>query len=121
MVVSEIMERLSPNIAPQDRRTDTQSHRDPVFSLIPVGNRRECHDSTDRRAHGSRDKAPDHEHADHCYAPGKMDKPKLDRCICTAAAFTDEENAPAKMKTKHMIIMFSSPAPAGHGVELLLK
>ena len=111
IVVSEIMDRLSPNMAPPTTAPAQTAMEKPVFSLISTAMGARVvivptevpmemeikHPMTNSPATATLD--------------GRMDSPKFTVLSAPPAALTAPEKAPAARKIRHMVIIFSSPTP----------
>ena len=112
MVVSEIMERLSPNIAPLTTAPIQTAIENPVFSLIPMAMGASAPMvpilvpmETDMKQPMSISPAT-------AIPGGRMDNPRATVLSAPPAAVTVPEKAPAARKIRHMVTIFSSPTPA---------
>ena len=111
MVVSEIIDRLSPNIAPQTTAPIQRAGENPVLSLIPA--------ATGARAAmvpilvpiDREIKQPISIRPMTATEDGRMERQKFTVLSTPPAARTAPENPPAARKIRHMVMMFSSPTP----------
>ena len=111
MVVSEMMDRLSPNIAPQTTAAAQIAIGKPVFSLIPAAIGASAVMVPTEVPIEMEIKQPMTKSPATAMPPGRIDRPRLTVLSTPPEARTAPEKAPAARKIRHMVRMFSSPAP----------
>ena len=109
--MSETIERLSPNIAPHTAAPMQRGIDMPVFSLMLIAIGARVTIVPTEVPIDVEIKQPTTNTPTMAIFPGIIERPKLTAESAPPAAFTDAENAPASINTRHIIIMFSSPAP----------
>lgn len=111
IVVSEIIERLSPNIAPLMTAPMHMAREIEVFSLIPtaIGASAEIVPTLVPMDMERKQPIINSPAADQL--AGSSFNPKFTVCSTPPAADTAPENAPAVRKIRHMVIIFSSASP----------
>ncbi len=111
MVVSEIIDRLSPNIAPQTTAAMHTGSEIPACSLMPMAIGCKATIVPTEVPIEVEIKQPIRNSPTTTILLGRMARPNATAASAPPAALTDAENAPASKKIMHIIIMFSSPAP----------
>ena len=111
MVVSEIIERLSPNIAPETTAPVQRATLSPVCSLIPKAiGARAITVPTDVPM-DMEIKHPIIKRPITAKLGGRKERPRLTVLFTPPDALTAPEKAPAARKIRHIVIMFSSATP----------
>ena len=111
MVVSEIMDRLSPNMAPPTTAPAQTAREKPVFSLIPTAMDESAVMVPTLVPMEMEIKQPIRNSPATATLEGRMDSPRLTVLSTPPAALTAPVNAPATKKIRHMVMIFSSPTP----------
>ena len=111
MVVSEIMERLSPNIAPHTTAPIHTAIGKPVFSLMPTAIGASAAIVPIEVPIDTDIKQPIINNPTTAILEGRIDKPKFTVLSAPPAAVTAPENPPAQRKIRHIVMIFSSPTP----------
>ena len=111
MVVSEIIERLSPNIAPQTTAPAQIAIGKPVLSLMPAAIGASAVIVPTEVPIEMEIKQPIAKRPATAILPGRMERPRLTVLSTPPAARTAPEKAPAARKMRHMVRIFSSPTP----------
>ena len=111
MVVSEIIDRLSPNIAPLTTAPIHSAMGNPVFSLMPTAIGASAAMVPMLVPIDSEIKHPISIRPITATEDGRMERQKFTVLSAPPAAFTAPENPPAARKIRHMVMMFSSPTP----------
>ena len=111
MVVSEIMERLSPNMAPHTIAPMQTGREIPVFSAIPTPMGAMAVMVPTEVPMEIEIKQPIINRPMTAMDAGIMDSPRFTVLSTPPAALMVPEKAPAARKIKHMVTIFSSPMP----------
>ena len=111
MVVSEITDKLSPNTAPPITAAIHIADEIPVFSLTPTAMGASAAMVPIDVPMEIEIKQPITNKPATANLAGINDNPKFTVLSTPPAACTAPANAPAKIKIRHIIIIFSSPAP----------
>ena len=111
MVVSEIMDKLSPNIAPHITAPAHNAMLNPVLLLISTAMGVNAATVPTDVPMDTEIKHPMTKRPATAKDAGKMESPKLTVLSTPPDALTVPENAPAHRKIKHIVIIFSSPTP----------
>ena len=112
IVVSEIMDRLSPNMAPPTTAPAQSASEKPVFSLIPTAIGARAVIVPTEVPIEIEIKQPMTKSPATAIPEGKIASPRATVLSTPPAALTEPEKAPAARKIRHMVMMFSSPTPA---------
>ena len=111
MVVSDIMDRLSPNMAPPTTAPAQTAMENPVFWLIPTAMGARAVIVPTEVPMDMDIKHPMRNNPATATLEGRMDSPRLTVESTPPAAFTAPVKAPAARNMRHMVMMFSSPTP----------
>ena len=111
IVVSEIIDKLSPNIAPQTTAPIQTAIGKPVFSLIPTAIGARAAIVPMEVPMETEIKQPITNKPTTAKLEGKMERPKLTVLSTPPAAVTAPENPPAHKKIKLIVMILSSPTP----------
>ena len=111
IVVSDIIERLSPNIAPLTTAPRHNPILKPVFSLIPIAIGASADIVPTLVPIDIDIKQPIINIPTMAILPGINESPRLTVLSTPPAALIVPENAPAARNTRHMVIIFSSASP----------
>ena len=109
--MSEIIDKLSPNIAPHTTAPIQIAIANPVFSLIPTAIGAKAAIVPIDVPIDTEIKHPIIKSPTTTIPAGKIERPKLTVLSTPPAAFTAPENAPAQRKIRLIVIIFSSPTP----------
>ena len=121
IVVSEIIERLSPNIAPHTTAPMQILSANPVFSLIPTAIGASAAIVPMEVPIETEIKHPIRNRPATAKCAGINDNPKLTVLSTPPAAVTAPEKPPAQRKIRLIVMMFSSPTPLAITSIFLLK
>ena len=111
IVVSEIIDKLSPNMAPQITAPTQSASGIDAVSLIPTAIGVKATTVPTEVPIEIEIKQAMIKIPTTAMFAGRILSPKFTALVAPPAAVTDPENAPANKNTKHIIIIFSSPAP----------
>ena len=111
IVVSDIIDRLSPNMAPHTTAPMQTARENPVFSPIPTAIGASAAIVPIDVPMDTEMKQPMINKPTTAILAGRIDKPKLTVLSTPPAAVTAPENPPAHRKIRLMVMMFSSPTP----------
>ena len=111
MVVSEIIERLSPNIAPHITAPTQSAMEYPVFWAIPTAMGASAAIVPMEVPIDTEIKQPMMKSPTTATPEGRMERPRFTVESAPPAAVTAPEKAPAARKIRHMVIILSSPTP----------
>ena len=111
IVVSEIMDRLSPNMAPHTMAPMQIGRGMPVFSAIPTPMGAIAVIVPTLVPMEMEIKQPMINSPTTAMEDGIMESPRLTVLSTPPAAFMEPEKAPAARKIRHMVTIFSSPMP----------
>ena len=111
IVVSDIMERLSPNIAPQTTAAIQTARGNPASSLIPTAIGASAAIVPMEVPMETEIKQLMMKRPATIKCAGISDRPRFTVLSTPPAALTAPENAPAQRKIRLMVMIFSSPTP----------
>ena len=111
IVVSEIMDRLSPNIAPHTTEAIQTDSSNPVFSLIPTAIGASAAIVPMDVPIETEIKQPITKSPATAKWVGIRESPRFTVLSTPPAAVTAPENPPAQRKIRLIVIIFSSPTP----------
>ena len=111
MVVSEIMDRLSPNIAPQTTAPMQIAMAKPVFSLMPTAMGARAAMVPMEVPMDTEIKHPMTKSPATATPGGRTESPRFTVLSTPPAAVTAPEKPPAQRKIRLMVMMLSSPTP----------
>ena len=111
IVVSEIIDRLSPNIAPHTTAATQIAIENPVCLLIPTAIGASAVIVPTEVPIDTEIKHPIINRPATAKCGGIRESPKFTVLSTPPAAVTAPEKAPAQRKIRHIVIIFSSPSP----------
>ena len=112
IVVSEIIDKLSPNMAPHTTAPIHTAIGKCVFSLIPTAIGANAAIVPMDVPIETEMKHPITNNPTTAMLDGRIDSPKFTVLSTPPAAVTAPENPPAHKKIRHIVMIFSSPTPS---------
>ena len=116
-----MMDKLSPNIAPQTTAPAQIAIQKPVFSLMPAAMGASAVIVPTLVPMDMEIKQPITKRPATAMPPGKIERPRFTVLSTPPAARTAPEKAPAARKIRHIVRMFSSPTPVEHRRSFWIK